>query len=115
MKTQAETKWTIDGIKAANERAGNFFFSPDTMRYFRSRVLPTVTQGPGGVYFVTSEGISNFGGRGWTRARRFTVRVFNPKTADVNTVGALPDCEFQKFPTAREARSAARRLASGEL
>lgn len=42
----------IEQIKQANREAGRFFFSPDTMRFFASRVLPTVY---GGRFFVTSE------------------------------------------------------------
>jgi hypothetical protein len=43
---------SIAAIKAANRAAGHFFFSADTMKFFKSKVYPTVY---GGRYFVTSE------------------------------------------------------------
>ena len=43
---------SIHEIKEANRRAGEFFFSPGTMHFFASKVLPTVY---GGRYFITSE------------------------------------------------------------
>jgi len=43
---------TIDTIKANNLIAGRCFFSRETMRFFKSRVFPTVY---GGKYFITSE------------------------------------------------------------
>lgn len=43
---------TIETIKANNLLAGQFFFSKDSMRFFKSRVLPTVY---GGRYFITRE------------------------------------------------------------
>lgn len=43
---------TIADIKQANEANGMFFFSKDTMRFFASKVYPTVY---GGRFFVTSE------------------------------------------------------------
>ncbi len=45
----------IEEIKKNNIEAGRFFFSPETMRFFGSRVHPAVYEGPGGIYFVTSE------------------------------------------------------------
>ena len=43
---------TINEIKEANKDAGYFFFSPDTMRTFNSRVASGVLKGR---YFVTRE------------------------------------------------------------
>ncbi len=45
---------TIDDIKALNQRAGRFYFSPDTMRWFKGRVSDTIHRGAGGVFFVHS-------------------------------------------------------------
>jgi hypothetical protein len=99
---------TIEQIKAANHRAGRFFFEPATMRFFRSRVGSSVYQGPGGVFFVTSE---QFVASVWndrrSYGRHFTVRQFNPETADIKTVG-----EFNKL-TRGCAHRAARKLAAG--
>jgi hypothetical protein len=78
-----EHLWDIDEIKAANRRAGQFFFSPDTMRFWNSRVLPDVYQGPGGVYFITSE---RFDAKA---PRLYTVRRFYPETGSIKTVGGF--------------------------
>jgi len=95
-------KWTMADIKAANKAAGKFFFERDTMRFFKSRACRAVYQGPGGVFFVTSE-------QGPTAddKRRYTVRQFNPDTGEVDTAG-----EFQAFAAEHAARAEARRLAN---
>lgn len=71
--------WTIDDIRLANRNAGFYFFSPDTMRFFRSRVGGTVYQGNGGIYFVTSEQFD------YNSERLYTVRRFNPDTRGIET------------------------------
>lgn len=75
---------TIDDIRTANRVRGFHFFSPDSMRFFRTRVGERVYQGPGGVYFVTSE---QFVSPGYIDPRKYTVRRFNPDTGNVGTVG----------------------------
>ena len=72
---------TIQDIRTANQRAGRFFFSPDTMRFFKSRVLPTVFEGVGGIYFVTSE---QFVGSEGAQPRRYTVRRVE-SSGEINT------------------------------
>ncbi len=66
------------------------------MRFFKSRILPTVY---GGRYFVTSEQFNS------DTPRRYTVRRVEDNGA-INTVG-----EFQAFPSSRAARAECRRLA----
>jgi hypothetical protein len=46
------TYTTIDQIKADNKAIGHHWFSPDTMRFFNSRVCSTVYQGH---LFISSE------------------------------------------------------------
>lgn len=58
------------------------FFSPGTMKYFKSRILETVFQGPGGIFFVTSER-APFG----DALRKYTVRQFHPDTGTIDTFG----------------------------
>jgi hypothetical protein len=65
----------------AREAKGQFF-SSGNMEFFGSRVLETVYQGPGGVYFVTSEKKPHS-----DSPRRYTVRVYSPETRSVRTVG----------------------------
>lgn len=106
MKTQKNI-YNIQDIITANRVKGGHFFSPDTMRFFRSRVLSDVYQGPGGVYFVTSEKRAGFGSIP-DGSRQYTVRVFNPKTADVNTAG-----DFNKLSRYMAIKNA-KALAAGE-
>jgi hypothetical protein len=93
----------IDDIKMRNHAAGFYFFEPATLRFFDSRTLSEVYQGPGGVFFVTSE---RFHGSTYTGPRLYTVRKFNPVTADIDTHG-----EYNKL-TKYQAQKAARELAA---
>ena len=88
-------------IKTANQQHGGHFFSAGALRFFRSRVSEKVHQGPGGVYFVTSE---QFDARS---PRRYTVRRFDPGSRGIDTVG-----KFQQHATSRQAHAAAARLAT---
>jgi len=72
---------SMSELQAMNRAAGGHFFDRESMRCFRSRVVPQIWAGPGGVYFVTSEADSDAG------ERRFTVRMFDPAEGDVNTFG----------------------------
>jgi hypothetical protein len=72
-------------IERASERAGSHFFDRDTKRFFRSRTLADAFHGTGGCYFVTSEQFVNSDGH--KAERKFTVRKFDPVTADIDTFG----------------------------
>jgi hypothetical protein len=102
---------TLDDIKRINAAKGLFFFSPDSMRFFRSRIAPKVFEGPGGVYFVTSE---QFEFRGARHARRYTVTRFDPETGRTDRVD-LPDGKdgFQAHPNLRSAYLYAAACAAG--
>lgn len=76
--------WTMDEIRRANENAGLHFFDAGALRFFRSRIGKTVYQGPGGVYFVTSEQYVSHTG---SAPRRYSVRRFSPETGTCETVG----------------------------
>lgn len=90
---------TIADIKAASYAAGSHWFDKSSMRFFRSRIVPKVYSGPGGIYFVSSETSGSENGR------RFTVRQFDPLTADVSSFG--PFNEMSKERAQRIARIAA--------
>ena len=77
---------TIDQIKAHNKSAGYHFFEYATMRFFRSRVSPTIYQGNGRIIFITSEQFTPNG------PRRYTVREYSASTGKVTTAG-----EFNKL------------------
>lgn len=85
----------IDQIKKANHDAGQHFFAPDTMRFFRSHVLDGVYAGR---YFVTSE-------IGPDNRRAYSVREALDD-GQIKTVG-----EFQAYTDARYAIAQARKLA----
>ena len=51
-------KITIDVIKEANKKSGGKWFDRETIDFFSSRISKEVYDGPGGVYFVTSEKLS---------------------------------------------------------
>ena len=82
-------------IRQANADCGHYWFSPDTLRFFNSRIGLTVF---GGRYFWTSEQYD------WNSPRRYTIRE---ATADgmISTVG-----EFQAYATSQDAIRAIRRL-----
>lgn len=98
--TATERAYDIDDIRMTNKSAGKHFFEAGALRFFASRILPTVYQGPGGIYFVTSEQFRPSSGP--PHPRKYTVRRFNPETGDVGTVG-----EFQGFTRSRAAAKTA--------
>ena len=87
---------TIKQVEAHNENAGHYFFSPDTRRFFRSRIHSNVY---GGCVFVTSEKLVT---RTKRYQRAFTVRMIH-ENGSIDTVG-----EFQAFTTRHSAHFYAR-------
>lgn len=85
-----------DQIRTANAQNGGYFFAPDTLRFFRSRVHAEVY---GGRYFVTSEQFDD------ESDRLFAVRVVLDDYT-IDTVG-----EFQQYASRSGAHAAARRYA----
>lgn len=93
-------------IERASERGSRHWFSPNTMRFFRSRVggFGYLTDDGSKAYFVSSEQFeSSMGDRA---DRRYTVRVCEMKTGEIDTVG-----EFQQYASRSGADKAAQRLA----
>jgi len=100
-------------LRAIADHAGSYFFSRDSMRFFKSRLLEGVYHSgdskavPGGVfYFVTSEAYDD-APRHYTvrRAVLGTQRGDRP-AIDIDTVG-------EHHATPAEARRAARELVAG--
>jgi hypothetical protein len=87
----------IEEIEGLNAALGYYFFSPDTMRWFNSKVYDDVRQIEGqGVAFITSERDSYLDRQ---PTRLFTVRIM---TLD----GRIKELsEFQQFNTLRQART----------
>jgi len=89
---------SIDEIRAASLAAGNHWFSPGSMRFFRTRLPRTGTRDTTGkIWFISSEAMR--GG-----PRRYSVRVFCPQTGQVDTHG-----DFHSHKTADAARRAMKR------
>jgi hypothetical protein len=91
--------WNLAAIRRANKASGHHWFSPRTMRFFKSRVFRTVYQGTGGVYFISWESQDGIDGA-------FSVRQFNPGTGGVRTHG-----EVMSFKSRRAASLAAKAAA----
>lgn len=95
---QKARRWAMADIRAANKAAGLHFFDRSTMRHWDSAIEGGPYQGPGGVFFVTSES-----GMRETDPRRYTVREFFPESGDVRNLS-----DFRAFRTREDARQAAR-------
>ena len=83
-------------LKAANKAAGQFFFSPGTMKFFRSKIVTPLIMGK---YFITSETFTASDGSSSTN---YTIRQAN-QDARIVTVG-------QKHKTLSLAKAELRRL-----
>ena len=70
------TKMTMADVREANQRAGQFFFARDTMRFFRSKVESTLYKN---ATFVTSEQAGRC-------PKRYAIRRFIPETGEVKTL-----------------------------
>ncbi len=87
---------TVADVMSLNAKKGMFFFSPDTLKFFNSRILGGELQGNNKNLFITSEKQPSF--RGEKTFRRFSIRKVNKKSGDISTVG-----EFQQFATQKQA------------
>lgn len=96
------TTYTINRIQEEVSASGSHWFDRDSMRFFKTRIEPQVYQGPGGIYFVTSE-------KGPTEIRLYSVRQYRPNGCHVDTVG-----EFNHLSRS-EAHRIAQRLALTDL
>ena len=85
--------YSVDDVERLADDTGNHFFDPETLRFFNSRIGHKLY---GGRYFTTSE-------KGPDGVRAYTVRRVTDN-ALIETVG-----EFQAYPSAAAAHSAAKR------
>lgn len=88
---------SIEQIKHLNASKGGFWFSPDTMRFFNSRIARTAIVKGDYAYFITSEQ------REYDTPRKYSIRKANLDTGDISTVG-----EFHSYVTHSEARKVLR-------
>ena len=87
-----------------NAKAGQYFFSPDTMKFFNSHVGGEVFVKGGNAYFITSEKFS-IPSEHVSEPRKFTIRSMDMKSGSVSTVG-----EFQQFSTESQAKKKLKEL-----
>ena len=85
---------TMVDVKRNNKEAGLFWFSPDSIRFFKSRIESELIDGK---FFVSSEKNME------DDPRLYSIRKYNPKTHGIDTVG-----EFQAFKTCQDALDAIR-------
>ena len=104
---------TTADLRAIADHAGSFFFSRDTMRFFKSRVLEGIYPGgdskavPGAVfYFVTSEVYGDAPRHYTVRRAVLGIQRDDRPAIDIATVG-------EHHATPAEARRAARELIAG--
>lgn len=95
--------YTLRDLKANNETAEQYFFSPKTLRFFHSRISERIfqdTANKDAFYFVTSERFSS------ETPRLFTIRKATLRGAKIDTVG-----DFQDYRTLGTALRHAKKLA----
>ena len=85
---------TLDDVKRNNKEAGLFWFSPDSMRFFRCKIESELI---GGKFFVSSEQFAE------DAPRLYSIRKYDSKTHSIDTVG-----KFQEHETRQDALDAIR-------
>ena len=100
---EVPTVYTVDGLRRANDKIGGYFFSPDTMKFFGTRINDQSIYG--GRYFITTETKAPEG------VGRYYVRSFEI-VADADSVYGyrIKFSTVANFDTLREARKYARSL-----
>jgi hypothetical protein len=94
----------MSDVMEINAKSGQYFFSPDTMRFFDSRVGGEAFVKGGNAYFITSEKFTD-PVEHISNPRKFTIRSMDMRTGSVSTVG-----EFQGFSTESQAKKKLREL-----
>lgn len=104
---------TVSDLRAIADHAGSYFFSPNTMRFFNSRVLKGIypvgdsKAVPGAeFYFVTSEACDDAPRHYTVRRAVLGIQRDDRPAIDIATVG-------EHHATPAEARRAARELIAG--
>jgi len=89
---------TVNDVKVLSRDTGYFFFTPDTMAAFNSKVYEGIY---GGKYFITSEKPDS--DQVWGGQRRFTIREasYDDRRFRIVTVG-----DFGQYASHDEAKTA---------
>lgn len=89
---------TIDQLKARNTAMGYYFFTPDTLRYYKGRVYSNVWTLPDCWVFITSEQFECYHPQYRIDPRRYTARVMLEDGSVQEFAGSI----FQQFKSKRE-------------
>lgn len=92
--------FSTDDIRDHAMCKGSNWFSPGAKASFRSCWSAYAYDGPGGVFFVSSE---RFTSREYTGKRLYSVRQYHPESGSISTVG-----QFQEFTNGKTAQRRAR-------
>lgn len=92
----------IATIKDLNRRAGQHWFSPDTMRFFKSKVPDDHVGLVKNRFFITSE-------KSPFDKRRYTIREWKGKTKSIETFG-----EFGQYGTKAQAKRILDKIMQGK-
>lgn len=93
----------IFSVNDIERKYSGYWFSKDSMRFFKSKVIQDVFPVKGKLFFVSSE-------QNGSDKRKFTVRCFDIKANDIKTIG-----EFQGYETKTKALTAALNCAYDSL
>lgn len=95
----------INEIKELNKLKGQHWFENSTVKFFNCRVSSKayLNKSKTKAYFISSEKQDSL-------QRRYTIRVHNMETGNINTVG-----DFQRFETSREAKIELDKYLRGEV
>jgi len=90
-------QYLIKEVEKRAEKGAKYFFSPDAMRFFSSRICQLCWKKDNDIFFVTSEKNGN-------SYRKYTIRK-SSTSGDITTMG-----EFQAYDTINEANMAIREI-----
>ncbi len=110
MGVMATKKWNLSEIKRRATECGSHWFERGTMRFFASRVDKRVHQGPGGVFFVSSEQFISPRDPAEDGPRKWSVRQFHPSRCTRGMV-IEPVGKNMRYPNPETAHKVAARIA----
>lgn len=93
----------IGDIKELNRKAGQHWFSPDTMKFFKSKVPQDHVGLFGNKYFITSE-------KSPYDKRKYSIREWKGKTKSIDTVG-----DFGSLNSKAQAERVLKKLMNGKF
>lgn len=95
--------YSIDDLKKHYQtNSKGHWFDEDIMSFFKSKLSQDLFYSGALIYFISSE-------KGPDNVRRYSVRSYNPKTSEIDTVG-----DFQQYSTIYQAKQAAKQLSRSE-